>query len=122
MKRKHIIIGSGPAALSAVDQIRCLNRDDEIKVVSKENTRPYSPAVLPYLLAGRTAEGDIWLRDEAYFKEMNVTFAGNKEVIKVLPDKKKVLYNDGDIDEYYEELKNLRGPQLPSSKPGLKAP
>ncbi|MFC1949391.1 NAD(P)/FAD-dependent oxidoreductase [Chloroflexota bacterium] len=99
-KRKHIIIGSGPAALSAVDRIRSLNQDDEILVISREGTLPYSPAILPYLLAGRTTESDIWLRDEEYFNNMKVTFASGKEVTKVLPAKKQVVYKDGSIDKY----------------------
>ncbi len=99
-KRKHIIIGSGPAALSAVDKIRSLSRDDEIKVVSKENALPYCPAILPYLLAGRTAEGNIWLRDEDFFRRMDVTFASGTEVVKILPDKKQVVYRDGAVDQY----------------------
>ncbi|MFC2073081.1 NAD(P)/FAD-dependent oxidoreductase [Chloroflexota bacterium] len=99
-KIKHIIIGSGPAALSAVDKIRSLNEDDEIKIVSRENNLPYSPAILPHLLAGRTTEDDIWLRDKEYFRKTKVTFASGKEVTQVLPENKQVVYRDGDVDEY----------------------
>jgi phenylglyoxylate dehydrogenase epsilon subunit len=103
-KIKHIIIGSGPAALSAVDKIRSLNQDDEIRVVSREGTLPYSPAILPYLLAGRTTENDMWLRGEEYFREMKVNFTRGKETVRVLPDKKQIVYRDGDVDEYDDLL------------------
>lgn len=99
-KKRHIIIGSGPAALSAVNMIRSLSQDDGIKIVSREKTLPYCPAVLPYLLAGRTAEDKIWLRDEDFFQKMDVTFAGGQEVMKILPNLKQVLYRDGAVDQY----------------------
>ncbi|MBI4296380.1 MAG: FAD-dependent oxidoreductase [Chloroflexi bacterium] len=99
-KRKHLIVGSGPAALSALDTIRSLNTDDEIRMVSKENTLPYCPAILPYLIAGRTTEKDIWLRDEDFFARMQVTFERGKEVVQVLPDRKQVVYRDGEVDRY----------------------
>lgn len=103
-KRKHIIIGSGPAALSAVDQIRSINQDDQIKVVSKQGNLPYSPAILPYLLSGKAKEEDVWLRDEKYFRKMKVTLANGKEVVKVLPDRKQVVYLDGEVDKYDDLL------------------
>ncbi len=103
-KRKHLIIGAGPAALSAIDRMRSRNQDDEIKVVTRENTLPYSPAILPYLLAGRTREDEIWLRDEEYFRRMNVNYTTAKEAIKVLPDKRQVIYRDGDGEEYDDLL------------------
>jgi phenylglyoxylate dehydrogenase epsilon subunit len=99
-KRKHIIIGAGPAALSAVEKIRSLNQEDEIKVVSRENALPYCPAILPYVIAGRTAEDNIWLRGDDFFRRMGVDFAGGKEVVKILPEKQQVVYGDGGADRY----------------------
>lgn len=118
-KRKHLIIGSGPAALNAVESIRRLNRDDEIKLVSKEGTLPYSPAILPYLLAGRTTESAIWLREEGYFRSARVSFARSKEVVRVVPDKRQVVYRDGDADEYDNLLIASGAEPLPPPVSGL---
>jgi len=100
MAKKHLIIGSGPAALSALEEIRSINSEDEIKLVTMEPHPPYSPSVLPYLLAGRTKEADVWLGDESYFRKMNATFAKGKEVVRVIPDRKEVVYSAGDRDGY----------------------
>ena len=118
-KRKHIIIGAGPAALAAVDTIRSLNRDDEIKVVSKENTLPYCPAVLPYLLAGRTREENIWLRNEGYFDRLDVTFAGGQEVVRVVPESRQVVYADGRVDQYDSLLIAAGAEPVPLAAAGL---
>ncbi len=98
--RKHLIIGSGPAALSAVESIRSQNQNDQIRLISREKTLPYSPAILPYLLAGRTSESAIWLKNDDYFRSAKVSFVRGKEVTRVIPDKRQVVYRNGDVDEY----------------------
>ena len=100
MAKKHLIIGCGPAALSASEKIRNVTTDDDIQLVTMEDYPPYSPSVLPYLLAGRTNETDIWLRDKDYFNKMNISFAKGREVVRLLPDNKEVVYKDGTRDTY----------------------
>lgn len=51
---RHVIIGAGPAALSAAKRIRSLRPEDEVKILSKERVRPYSKMALPYILCGET--------------------------------------------------------------------
>jgi phenylglyoxylate dehydrogenase epsilon subunit len=99
-KRKHLIIGCGTAALSAVRRIRNITMEDEIKMVSREDYWPYSPASLPYLLSKRIPKSKIWLTDEKFFKRMEVTVARKKEVIQVLPNNHQVEYQRGGREDY----------------------
>lgn len=55
-KKKHLIIGSGSAGLSAAEEIRRLTEEDEIRVVTAEDYSPYSPTVLPYFLIAAGAD------------------------------------------------------------------
>lgn len=114
MAKKHVIIGAGPAGLSAMEKMRSLNHDDEIKLLTGENCLPYSPTALPYLLSGMVKEHDLWLRNEAYFEKMDVTFATDCEVVQVLPDKRQVIYRNGE-GEQYDDLLIATGaaPQVP---------
>ena len=100
MVKRHLVLGCGPAGLKAADKIRETNGDYEIKLVSMEDSLPYCPASLPYLLAGRIREEDLWLRDEDYFLKKGISFTKGKQAVRVLPDKKCVIYKDGDVDEY----------------------
>jgi phenylglyoxylate dehydrogenase epsilon subunit len=100
MRDKYLIIGSGPAGLKAAEKIREINGAKEVKLVSKEDCMPYCPAALPYLLAGRMKEDDMWLRDEGHFRRKDITFVRGKKIVQLVPDKKQVIYQDGDIDEY----------------------
>lgn len=101
---KHLIIGSGMAALSALERIRKFRPDDEIKLVTREDCPPYSPAALPYLLVGRIKERDIWLRDRKYFKQMKATFVRGKEVVEVRPEARQVVYKNDGVESYDDLL------------------
>jgi phenylglyoxylate dehydrogenase epsilon subunit len=103
VQRKHFIIGAGPAALSALEAIRRSTSQDEVKLVTLEDCLPYSPAALPYLLRGEITEAQLWLRDEAYFRDQRCTLVRGKEVTGLLPEKKEVVYNDG-VSESYDTL------------------
>jgi phenylglyoxylate dehydrogenase epsilon subunit len=98
--KKHLIIGTGAAGLAAMKQIHSLSAKDEIRIASMEDTLPYSPTALPYLLSGKIEENYLWIADEDYFREMNSTFAPGKEVVKVSPEDKQVSYRDGDKEGY----------------------
>ena len=99
-KRKHLIIGSGSAGLSAAEEIRRINTEDEIKVVTSEDYPPYSPTVLPYLLSGRTDEANLPMRKDNYFDAIGATFGRGKEVTRLLPKSKEVVYKDGERETY----------------------
>jgi len=98
--KKHLIIGCSIAALSALEEIRRVNSKDEVKLVTMEDHPPYCPACLPYLLTGRITEAELWMRDEDYFKNLGSTLVRGKEVTRILPEKKEVLYRDGSSENY----------------------
>jgi phenylglyoxylate dehydrogenase epsilon subunit len=100
MAKKHLIIGSGIAALSATRMIRKVNTDDEIKMVTMEDCLPYSPAVLPYLISKRIDENNISLADENFFEKMGCSLEKAKEVVHLRTDTKEIVYRDGERDSY----------------------
>lgn len=113
--KKHLIVGCGPAALSALDQIRKITAEDEIKLVTRESFLPYSPSILPYLIGGRIPEETIWLKGKEYFKSMKAFLKTDKEVVSVNPGAKQVTYQNGE-EEAYDTLLIATGakPVLPA--------
>lgn len=99
-KRKHLIIGGGTCGLSAAEQIRRLNAEDEIKIVTAEERFPYSPTVLPYLLSRGMEKTNLSMRREDYFNHINTALVQGKEVSAVLPKTKEVVFKDGEREKY----------------------
>ena len=99
-KRKHLIIGCGGAALSALKQIRKSGSDDEVKLVTMENYLPYSPMSLPYLISGTKKEEEIYITGNDFFDKMDAAFIRGKRVKRIEPDHNKVFYADGDSEAY----------------------
>lgn len=98
--KKHLIIGAGPAALSALEEIRRVTSEDEVKLVTREEHAPYSPAALPYLLSGKITEEALWMRGENYFEDLRGSLVRGKEVRQVVPEQQKVVYHDGTSENY----------------------
>jgi phenylglyoxylate dehydrogenase epsilon subunit len=99
-KRKHLIIGTGAAGLSALRQIRKTGSDDEVKLVTMEDHLPYSPMSLPYVVSGRKSEQDITIVDDGYFRSMNAALDRGKTLVGIDPGKNQVSYRDGSTEDY----------------------
>jgi phenylglyoxylate dehydrogenase epsilon subunit len=99
-KRKHIIIGTGTAALTALKQIRKINLEDEVKLITKEPYLPYSPTSLPYVISGRIKDSEISLATEAFFDEMKAQLVRGKSVGSIDTIKNEVVYDSGERESY----------------------
>lgn len=61
----HVIIGCGPAALSAAATLRQADPAGRVILLSREKVKPYARMALPYLLAGKIGEKDLFLPEPA---------------------------------------------------------
>ncbi len=99
-KRKHLMIGCGSAALSALKQMRKLGSDDQVKLVTMEDHPPYSPMSLPYLISGRIEESNVYLADNAFFEKMKATHITGRRVASIDTRGKSVTYDNDDREAY----------------------
>jgi phenylglyoxylate dehydrogenase epsilon subunit len=111
---KHLIIGAGPAALAAAQAIRGADKSAVITLVTREETLPYSPAMLPYLINSELAEKDLFGKGRDILDTLNLKLVTGKEVVAVKPDQRTVEYADGE-SESYDKLLIATGaaPQVP---------
>jgi phenylglyoxylate dehydrogenase epsilon subunit len=99
-QEKHFIIGTGTAALSALRVIKMIKPGDKVVMVTRENNPPYSPTSLPYILSGKLALANIWIKDDEYFRSLGVEVRKGKEAIEVAPERKSVIFADGGKEGY----------------------
>jgi phenylglyoxylate dehydrogenase epsilon subunit len=119
LKKKHLIIGCGTAALSALKQIRKVSSEDVVKLVTMESHPPYSPMSLPYVVSKRVSRSDIQMVDDDFFKQMDATLLTNRRVLQVDPGNRNVTYDNGE-GEGYDRLLIATGSE-PIVPPLLKA-
>ena len=61
----HVILGAGPAGVTAAETIRGLDRNARITVIGGEGEPPYSRMAIPYLLHGSIEEKGTYLRQKS---------------------------------------------------------
>lgn len=93
--RRHVIVGAGTAGISAVEAIRKSPSGDSITMISAEPDTPYSPTVLPHLLAGRIGEREVALRSAEFFDRAQCRLVLGRTVTAVDPDGRVVRLDDG---------------------------
>lgn len=97
---KYLIVGAGPAALAAAQEIRTHDKTTNITLVTREETVPYSPALLPYLISGEISQNDFFAKGRSMMDTMNVEFSQGKEVEKILNESNEVQYKNGERESY----------------------
>ena len=120
MQRTHyLIVGASHAALSALHAIRLHDSEQEITLLTRDDSLPYSPTVLPYVVSGRSAPERVFLRDEGYFAQHKVNYLRGAKVQKVDAGASAVELADGNKIEF-DKLLLATGaaPMLPPI-PGL---
>lgn len=69
----HLIIGAGPAGVTAAEHIRKLDPAARITLLAAENVPPYSRMALPYFLVGDVpAEGTYLRKKPAHWDEQRI--------------------------------------------------
>ncbi len=59
---KYVVLGAGPAGVTAAETLRSVDRQADITLVSGEPEPPYSRMAIPYLLHGSIGESGTYLR------------------------------------------------------------
>jgi len=100
----YLIVGSSHAALSALDAIRTQDMDGSVTVVTQEDTLPYSPTILPYVISGQIDPQRIFLRDKTDLDRSRVTFRKSARVVALDPANRSVTIDSGEILRYEKML------------------
>lgn len=59
---RHLILGTGPAGVTAAETLRASDPRTEITLIGEEPGAPYARMALPYLLTGRIGEAGVHIR------------------------------------------------------------
>jgi NAD(P)H-nitrite reductase large subunit len=116
---KIVIVGAGPAGVSAAETIRAYDREAEIVMLSSEPYLPYSPpAMADHFINGSNAH--LW-RSEDWPQQTDVHYRKGREIARIEPDSHVVQLKDGD-EIRYERLVVATGARLYAPVEGTEMP
>jgi len=119
---RYIIIGAGLAGGTAAEEIRKTDKDGDILLVGKESSRPYNrPPLSKELWFGREELEDIYLEDENYYAENNITLRLGAEIVGLDPQNKTITDNQGETYKYEKLLLATGGAPRKLTIPGGEA-
>jgi len=115
----YLIAGASHAGLEAVHNIRLVDQDSSITVITRDAEPPYSPTILPYIVSGQSTPEQVVLRDGEYFKQNNITLVGGNQLVGVDEEKKIVTLASGDQWQYGKLLLATGADPIIPPIPGL---
>jgi NADPH-dependent 2,4-dienoyl-CoA reductase/sulfur reductase-like enzyme len=116
---RYIIIGAGLAGGTAAEEIRKTDQAGGILLVGREKSRPYNrPPLSKDLWFGREELEDIFLEDESYYAEHNITFQPGTEIVGLDPRNKTIIDNRGEVYQYEKLLLTTGGAPRKLTIPG----
>ena len=120
----YVILGAGPAGVTAAETIRGLDRTGSITLIGGEPEPPYSRMAIPYLLHGGIKEPGTYLRqDPKHYDALNIKYVTGK--VGGIDTKSKRLFMSGADTLSYDKLLIATGaspiiPRVPGANlPGV---
>ncbi|MCL2408820.1 MAG: FAD-dependent oxidoreductase [Oscillospiraceae bacterium] len=98
---KHVIIGASAAGISAAKTIRKQRTDDEIVIISKDDT-VYSRCMLHKYISGERSVQDLSFVPEGFFKNSRIRHLAGVNATGIDTAKKVVFFDGG--QELYDKL------------------
>ncbi len=115
----YVILGAGPAGVTAAETIRQVDKAGKITMIGGEPEPPYSRMAIPYLLHGNIAEGGTYIRQTAgHYDTHGITYVTGRA--GGIDTEKRQLFMSGADPIPYDRLLIATGaspiiPRLPGS-------
>lgn len=96
-----VIVGNGPAAASAIEAFRKVDKDSEIIVLSDEEFPTYAPNCMENVIRGDISEEALFYKGGwKFYEKYRVDFRPKKEVIGIDNKRKVVVVRGGEEVSY----------------------
>lgn len=118
MARRYVIVGNGPAGLTAAETIRRHDGSGEIRIVGSEDHRFYSRPGLAYLLTGAIPEERLFSRPDAVYEQAQIQ-RSVATVLRVDPLEHRIDLADGRTIAYDRLLLAVGARAARPSTPGI---
>ncbi len=98
---KVVIVGNGPAAASAIEAFRQVDKESQIIVLSDEEYPTYAPNCMENVIRDDILPEALFYKGgEAFYEKYRVDFRPKKEVIRIDNKRKVVITKEGEEISY----------------------
>ncbi|MDI6784641.1 MAG: FAD-dependent oxidoreductase [bacterium] len=120
----YTIIGNSAAAIAAIESIRSLDQQGEIVLFSKEPQYAYSrPTITEFLASEKVMpEKRMGYRPPEFYAQNKVTIHLSTAVVKLNPEKKTILLDNGKEEPFDKLLIATGGTPIIPDTPGKEKP
>lgn len=91
---KYVIIGASAAGAQAAEELRKLDKESKITIISQEKYLPYSRCLLSRFVDGRLTENNLYFKTQAFFKDYDIEGVLGARVIAIDKTAKKIIAQD----------------------------
>ncbi len=118
---KHVIIGTGPAGVTAAETLRKLDRDADILLIGNEPEPPYARMAIPYHLEGKIDERGTLLRDPEHFDRLEIGLE-QQHVASLNGERRSISLENGSSLDYDRLLIACGASPVTPPIPGVDSP
>ncbi|MEK7105383.1 MAG: FAD-dependent oxidoreductase [Patescibacteria group bacterium] len=97
---RYLIIGGGVAGTSAAEEIRKLDAESSITILSEEEHQLYSRVLLPHYIKGKIPRERCFLKKQTWYAEQKIDWLPGVTAVKLDTQNKFVAASDGREYEY----------------------
>ncbi|EAY05610.1 Pyridine nucleotide-disulfide oxidoreductase family protein [Trichomonas vaginalis G3] len=97
---KFVVVGSGAAAVSAIDAIRARNTVASITMLTREKIMPYYRPIIVDALNSEISPENYYLKNEDWYTENNITVKLGTTVKSIDTARKSLTLSDGSTMQY----------------------
>ena len=117
-----VIVGNGPAALSAIEAIRETDAATHITVLTPEADLAYTPCFLAKYVAGTLGADGLALKSDDFYEKHDVELLTGRAVAKVVPEDGVVVLEEGTRVDYDQLLLACGAEPIVPATPDLSGP
>lgn len=111
---RYVIVGNGPAGISAIEGIREYDPYGEIVIIAFEGKLPYNRILVPEYMVGEVEESELFIRDSAFYEKYRVEIVAGQRAVAVNIEEQSITLEDNDNKKYelkYDRLLLATGSQ-----------
>ncbi|MCX7921121.1 MAG: FAD-dependent oxidoreductase [Clostridia bacterium] len=106
---RYLIVGNGAAGITAAEKLRELSLEDEITIISNEDTPVYTKCMLPDYIGEKLPREKLLIRNLESYNKNNINLVLDEKIAGFDLNNKKVILSSGGIKEYDKLLLAMGG-------------